>query len=436
MSEQDKAGKELRSKQQEVQRKTFLRWCNVHLKDRGIVMTDLVNDMKDGVALINLLEIISGKSLAPYNKTCRVVIHRMENLTKSLKFLGEEGIKLVNIAPSDIESGNLTCVLGLVWTLILRYQIQKGKHDEEKGNKARSELLEWVNSRINPKRATNFTTDWQNGDFLSTLQNSLVPGSVQPTGDALRDTEAAMAAAEEKLKIPRVMDASDLVNNPDELSTMTYISYFRTAQERLSKKKADPGKSYAEGPGLKHVNTGDKNPARFTVFSLDEDGNPQAPREKPIEVEIIGPDGKKVDAKIADNKDATYTIEYLPKVPGDYKVMVKLEGKAIKDMPMTVKVGQGADPSKSLTHVSFTIQAFYARGEAKAEGGDLFEVDVTDSSGAEVKATTLDNGDGTYTASYPLEPPAGAKGLWKVSCRLNGSDIPGSPFVHDMNRAE
>jgi len=435
MSEQEKAGKEMRLKQQDVQRKTFLRWCNVHLKDRGIALQDLIADMKDGVALINLLEIISGKSLAPYNKTCRVVIHRMENLTKSLKFITEEGVKLVNIAPSDIESGNLTIILGLIWTLILRYQIQKGKV-EEKGNKARSELLEWVNSRINPKQATNFTSDWQNGDYLATLQNSLVPGSVKPTGDALRDTEASMAAAEEKLKIPRVMDAADLVNNPDELSTMTYISYFRTAHERLLKKKADPSKSYADGPGLKQFNTGNPNPARFTVFSLDEEGNPQAPREKPLEVEIIGPDGKKVDTKIADNKDATYTVEYVPKLPGDYRMMIKLEGKAIKDMPHTVHVGQGADASKSITSMSFTIQAYSARGEAKTEGGDLFEVDVTDSSGAEVKATARDNGDGTYTANYSLDPAAGAKGLWKVSCRLNGSDIPGSPFVHDMTRAE
>jgi len=42
--------------------------------------------------------------------------------------------------------------LGLIWTLILRYQIQKGS----KEGSAKNELLEWVRSKIPEYNIQNF----------------------------------------------------------------------------------------------------------------------------------------------------------------------------------------------------------------------------------------------------------------------------------------
>ena len=52
-------------------------------------------------------------------------------------------------------------ILGLIWTLILRWQIQKGESGQ--GSSAKNALLKWINSMINPKKATNFGSDWKDG---------------------------------------------------------------------------------------------------------------------------------------------------------------------------------------------------------------------------------------------------------------------------------
>lgn len=51
---------------------------------------------------------------------------------------------MVNIGPEDLVDENLRIILGLIWSLILRYQIKADKGD----GGARSELLEWVRSKV------------------------------------------------------------------------------------------------------------------------------------------------------------------------------------------------------------------------------------------------------------------------------------------------
>jgi hypothetical protein len=46
-----------------VQKKTFTRWANNHLKTRGMEIADLCEDVRSGVLLLNLLEIIGGESI-------------------------------------------------------------------------------------------------------------------------------------------------------------------------------------------------------------------------------------------------------------------------------------------------------------------------------------------------------------------------------------
>jgi DNA-binding transcriptional MocR family regulator len=46
-----------------VQKKTFTRWANNHLKTRGLEIADLCEDVRSGVLLLNLLEIIGGESV-------------------------------------------------------------------------------------------------------------------------------------------------------------------------------------------------------------------------------------------------------------------------------------------------------------------------------------------------------------------------------------
>ena len=81
-----------------IQTKTFTRWCNEHLRTQRIEIADLSEAFCDGVNLIALLEVLSGKSLGRYNKKPKRPVQKMENVSLALDFImKKEKIKLVNI---------------------------------------------------------------------------------------------------------------------------------------------------------------------------------------------------------------------------------------------------------------------------------------------------------------------------------------------------
>ncbi len=49
--------------------------------------------------------------------------HKLENCGMAVNFIKNEGLHLVGIGPEDIVDCKTKLILGLVWTIILRYQI-------------------------------------------------------------------------------------------------------------------------------------------------------------------------------------------------------------------------------------------------------------------------------------------------------------------------
>ena len=83
-----------------IQKKTFTRWCNEHLKKIGpdYLIEEFSEDFKDGIRLILLLEALSQKKVGRYSKKPRVLAQRMENIEAALNFITKtENIYLVNI---------------------------------------------------------------------------------------------------------------------------------------------------------------------------------------------------------------------------------------------------------------------------------------------------------------------------------------------------
>ncbi len=81
-----------------IQKNTFARWANEHLKTQNKHVTDLETDFSDGLRLIALVEVLSGKKFLKYNKRPSFRTQKLENVTVCLKFLEEdEGIRIVNI---------------------------------------------------------------------------------------------------------------------------------------------------------------------------------------------------------------------------------------------------------------------------------------------------------------------------------------------------
>lgn len=88
-----------------------------------------------------LINTVGDTSLGRYNKAPRMRIQKAENVNKALEFINSRGVKLTNIGPeghqghcvstlpltcysvTDIIDGNLKLILGMIWTLILRFTI-------------------------------------------------------------------------------------------------------------------------------------------------------------------------------------------------------------------------------------------------------------------------------------------------------------------------
>ncbi len=105
-----------------VQKKTFTKWINSHLIRIGnYKVNDLYIDLRDGRLLIRLLEILSGERL-PKPTRGKMRIHCLENVDKALLFLQEQHVHLENIGAHDIVDGNPSLTLGLIWTIILRWE--------------------------------------------------------------------------------------------------------------------------------------------------------------------------------------------------------------------------------------------------------------------------------------------------------------------------
>ena len=128
-----------------VQKKTFTKWVNSNLLRQGFRVSDLYLDLRDGRMLLKLLEVLSGDNL-PKPTRGKMRIHCLENVDKALTFLQEQLVHLENIGALDIVDGNPSLTLGLIWTIILRFQIQVITIEEDECKETRSAkdaLLLW-----------------------------------------------------------------------------------------------------------------------------------------------------------------------------------------------------------------------------------------------------------------------------------------------------
>ena len=95
--------KHLDAEWKRIQKKTFTRWCNEHLRNQNMVINDLSDDFADGVELIVLIQVLSQKKLGRYNKKPRIYAQKMENVQLALDFLTKkERIRLVNIGRESV----------------------------------------------------------------------------------------------------------------------------------------------------------------------------------------------------------------------------------------------------------------------------------------------------------------------------------------------
>ncbi|TNM94661.1 hypothetical protein fugu_017420 [Takifugu bimaculatus] len=286
----------LRDEQEAVQKRTFTKWINSHLAKRvpPLIVTDLYEDLKDGVMLLALLEVLSGQKLPCEQGKKLKRIHWVANIGTALNFLeGRKSayrgspIKLVNINSTDIVDGRPAIVLGLIWTIILYFQIEELtinlpaiqalsssnsslesstsstdttsspiKRNPPRQGGARKALLRWVQHTAAKRlgiEVKDFGPSWRTGLAFFAVIHALRPSLVdmervcrQPNRENLKE---AFFLAEQELGVPQLLDPDDVdVDKPDEKSIMTYVAQF--LKHHPGQKESDSDEQLIEEHGL------------------------------------------------------------------------------------------------------------------------------------------------------------------------------------------
>ncbi|XP_005044213.1 PREDICTED: dystonin isoform X7 [Ficedula albicollis] len=213
-----------------VQKKTFTKWINQHLMKVRKHVNDLYEDLRDGHNLISLLEVLSGDTL-PREKG-RMRFHRLQNVQIALDYLKRRQVKLVNIRNDDITDGNPKLTLGLIWTIILHFQISDiHVTGESEDMSAKERLLLWSQQTTEGYagiRCENFTTCWRDGRLFNAIIHKYRPDLIDMNTVAVQSNLANLEHAffvAEKLGVARLLDPEDVdVSSPDEKSVITYVS--------------------------------------------------------------------------------------------------------------------------------------------------------------------------------------------------------------------
>ncbi|KKF96272.1 Alpha-actinin-like protein 1 [Ceratocystis platani] len=224
-----------------VQQKTFTKWLNTKIEVRNLQVNDLVKDLSDGVVLIHLLECLSNESLGRYASKPKLRVQRFENANLSLDFIKSRGIQMTNIGAEDVVDGNRKIILGLIWTLILRFTIND---INEEGMTAKEGLLLWCQRKTacyDEVDVRDFSASWNDGlafcALLDIHRPDLIDYDSLDKSDHRGNMQLAFDIAHKEIGIPKLLDVEDVcdVAKPDERSLMTYIAYWFHAFSQMEK---------------------------------------------------------------------------------------------------------------------------------------------------------------------------------------------------------
>ncbi|XP_066935008.1 alpha-actinin-4-like [Clytia hemisphaerica] len=173
-------------------------------------------------------------------------VHKISNVNRALQVFQGYDTKLVNIRSEEIVDGNIKLILGLVWSIILQFQvktvIQQTLHATDSTMEVEKTLLQWCAHSVHRYKDVeikNFTSSWRDGLAFNAILHHFKPNSFdfqklvgKPASENLAH---AFAKAQSEFNIPPLLEPEDVnTDHPDKKSIIMYVT---TLFETLGKTK-------------------------------------------------------------------------------------------------------------------------------------------------------------------------------------------------------
>uniref|UniRef100_A0A8D0YI31 Utrophin n=1 Tax=Sus scrofa TaxID=9823 RepID=A0A8D0YI31_PIG len=280
----------------DVQKKTFTKWINARFSKSGKPpISDMFTDLKDGRKLLDLLEGLTGTSLPKERGSTRV--HALNNVNRVLQVLHQNNVDLVNIGGTDIVDGNHKLTLGLLWSIILHWQVKDVMKDimsDLQQTNSEKILLSWVRQSTRPYsqvNVLNFTTSWTDGLAFNAVLHRHKPDLFSwdrvVKMSPLERLEHAFSKAQTYLGIEKLLDPEDVaVQLPDKKSIIMYLtSLFEVLPQQVTidairevetlprkyKKECEEGEINIQGSAPEEEPEGPRAETPSTVTEMDMD---------------------------------------------------------------------------------------------------------------------------------------------------------------------
>ncbi|XP_032728991.1 utrophin isoform X2 [Lontra canadensis] len=292
------ACKQLLDEHNDVQKKTFTKWINARFSKSGKPpINDMFTDLKDGRKLLDLLEGLTGTSLPKERGSTRV--HALNNVNRVLQVLHQNNVDLVNIGGTDIVDGNHKLTLGLLWSIILHWQVKDVMKDvmsDLQQTNSEKILLSWVRQSTRPYsqvNVLNFTTSWTDGLAFNAVLHRHKPDLFSwdrvVKMSPIERLEHAFSKAQTYLGIEKLLDPEDVaVQLPDKKSIIMYLtSLFEVLPQQVTldairevetlprkyKKECEEGEISIQSSALEeeHESPGAETPSTVTEVDMDLD---------------------------------------------------------------------------------------------------------------------------------------------------------------------
>jgi len=227
----------------------FSKWIQQCLSESGAeVSDDLVNEnnfaeaFHDGTLLLQLAECLTKQSsgIKPQSKQLQgnklAIVGYINNV---LKFIENQNMKLT-LSGDNIYDQDETLILGLIWTLILKYQVGK-----------KTEIMLWLRNLLEPETVSNFDANWRDGTLFCKLVNILLESEEPIPDGVIPRLSYAFETADNKLGIRQLLTAEHIADGYfDETICLTYLSFFYNKFKKVEKKEPPPP---AEDPRIKEL---------------------------------------------------------------------------------------------------------------------------------------------------------------------------------------